>query len=132
MMPERIQRKRTKGWRMPYNAKYVGRPTIFGNPFLISSESDEQFCVDAYRRWIHRPGQTGLLNVAKQLLKGKDLACWCPLDQPCHADVLLEIANAAPPLTQMGSFATLRTSLERGDSPGVYSLGHDMTERGGS
>jgi len=32
-------------------------------------------------------------------LRGHDLACWCALDQPCHADVLLEIANA-PPLTE--------------------------------
>ena len=99
-MPKRIQRKRTKGWRMPHNAKYVGRPTIFGNPFLASSESDVQFCVDAYRRWIHRPSQARIVDLAKKMLKGKDLACFCPLDQPCHADVLLEIANAAPPLTQ--------------------------------
>src|SRR3990170_4525421 len=99
MMPERIQRKRTKGWRMPYNAKYVGRPMIFGNPFLISSESDAQFCVDAYRRWIHRPSQARIVDLAKKMLKGKDMACWCPLGQPCHADVLLDIANAAPPLT---------------------------------
>ena len=97
MMPKRIQRKRTKGWKMPYTAKYVGRPTIFGNPFLASSESDAQFCVDAYRRWIHRPSQAWIVDMAKKLLKGKDLACWCPLDQPCHADVLLEIANATPP-----------------------------------
>lgn len=32
---------------------------------------------------------------ARAELAGRDLACWCPLDQPCHADVLLEIANAA-------------------------------------
>jgi hypothetical protein len=30
-------------------------------------------------------------------LAGKDLACWCPLDQPCHADVLLEMANVPEP-----------------------------------
>jgi len=92
-MPIRMQRKRTKGWKMPYTAKFVGRPTMFGNPFRISSERDAQHCVDAYRKWIHQPGQTGIRNVTKNLLRGKDLACWCPLDQPCHADVLLEIAN---------------------------------------
>ena len=100
-MPIRIQRKRTKGWKMPYNAKYVDRPTIFGNPFLASSESDAQFCVDAYRRWIHRPSQARIVDLAKKMLKGKDLACFCPLDQPCHADVLLEIANTAPPLPKL-------------------------------
>jgi hypothetical protein len=31
---------------------------------------------------------------ARRDLKGKNLACWCPLDQPCHADILLRIANA--------------------------------------
>ena len=81
---------------MPYNAKYVGRPTIFGNAFRISSERDAQRCVDAYRKWIHHPAQTRILNAAKELLKGKDLACFCPLDQPCHADVLLEIVNVDP------------------------------------
>jgi len=44
---------------------------------------------------------------------------------------LLEIANAAPPLTPP-QMREERPNLERGDSPGVYSLGHDMTERGGS
>ena len=129
-MPIRIQRKRTKVWRMPYNAKYVGRPTIFGNPFLASSENDAQRCVDAYRRWIHHPAQTRILNAAKELLKGKDLACFCPLDQPCHADVLLEILNAAPPLTPP-QMREERPNLERGEMPGVCSLGYDMTERGG-
>src|SRR4030067_3345256 len=127
MMPERIQRKRTKGWRMPYNAKYVGRPTIFGNPFLISSESDVQFCVDAYRRWLHLPSQARIVDLAKKMLKGKDLACFCPLDQPCHADVLLEIVNATPPLSPP-HMREDRPNLERGDCPGVCSLGYDMSE----
>src|SRR3989337_1247383 len=124
MMPERIQRKRTKGWRIAYNAKYVGRPTIFGNPFLISSESDVQFCVDAYRRWIHRPSQARIVDLAKKMLKGKDLACFCPLDQPCHADVLLEIVNATPPPAPP-QMREERPNLERGDSPGVCSLGYE-------
>jgi hypothetical protein len=47
--------------------------------------------VDAYRRWAK--GHDELEYQVRQVLRGKDLACWCPLDQPCHADVLLEIAN---------------------------------------
>jgi len=105
-MPKRIQRKRTKGWKMPTNAVYVGRPTIWGNPFRISNgDCDHPDCgpkshtpltaqevVEAYQRYL-----PGLLKVQPagliDRLRGKDLACWCALDQPCHADVLLEIAN---------------------------------------
>ena len=47
--------------------------------------------VSHFRRNI--AGQTGYLEMVREELAGKDLACWCPLDQPCHADVLLEIAN---------------------------------------
>lgn len=88
---------------MPSTAKFVGRPSVFGNPFPISAEWDAQRCVDAYREWIHRPDQIRILNLAKELMKGRDLACWCPLTDedgnpvPCHADVLLEIANTEVP-----------------------------------
>lgn len=128
-MTERIQRKRTAGWRMPEGAVYVGRPSRWGNPFRIyrghsligptwsrargawghvntseciygyvttSGQMDVQEAVDQYR---------GLMNLRARdepdrlrgwlaPLRGHDLACWCPLSSPCHADVLLEIANA--------------------------------------
>lgn len=85
MKPKRIQRKRTKGWRMPERTYYVGRPTEFGNPFDS---------VSRYREWLAAPEQAKLREEIWCRLRGKDLACWCPLDQPCHADVLLELANA--------------------------------------
>jgi hypothetical protein len=112
-MPNRIQRQRTAGWRMPEGAVYVGRPTKWGNPFIGPG------AVDAYRRWIETGWRT-LIGVTgpddlevehvkgwetlprTELLKfigdlrGKDLCCWCSLDKPCHADVLLELANAPP------------------------------------
>lgn len=81
MKPKRIQRKRTKGWRMPEGAVYVGRPTKWGNTF------DGTDALDQYRHWFE-----AYMNL--EPLRGKDLVCWCPLDQPCHADILLEIANA--------------------------------------
>lgn len=99
-MAARIQRKRTKGWKMPEGAVYVGRPTIFGNPFPLLEDDSRQRVVDLFRRWL--AGEKGMcagglrrLTVLAGIaeLRGKDLACWCPLDQPCHADVLLEIAN---------------------------------------
>jgi hypothetical protein len=116
--PRRIQRSRAKGWKMPEEAKYVGHPTVFANPWrpaavrawLHSVGIEDTFsdlerqanCVRQYRNWVCdgipstadlRPLRAGLLS-ALPTLRGKNLACWCALDQPCHADVLLEIANA--------------------------------------
>jgi hypothetical protein len=91
--PKRIQRKRTKGWKMPENAIYVGRPTKWGNPFMVDEHNPPRACVGQFRlhmeKILERPAERELLKT----LRGKDLACWCPLDQPCHADVLLELAN---------------------------------------
>jgi hypothetical protein len=90
-MAKRIQRKRTKGWRMPDGAVYVGRPTKWGNPWKVDPEHSLEKCLALYRRLMG----DGLNNdEVKFHLRGKDLVCWCPLDQPCHADVLLEIANS--------------------------------------
>lgn len=94
-MPKRIQRKRTKGWRMPTGAVYVGRPTKWGNPFKIGAPHpvfgapmDAEDARDLYE--LSLPDD--LLDQLDEL-KGKDLCCWCRLDQPCHADVLLRLAN---------------------------------------
>jgi len=103
--PKRIQRKRTKGWKMPPNTIYVGRPSKWGNPASTSSFRDytpEQVAAD-YRKWVERDmgklswdnvyGKPPTLDEIRAELRGKNLACWCPLGQPCHADVLLELAN---------------------------------------
>ena len=100
MMPIRIQRKRVRGWRMPEGAVYVGRPSRFGNPYrvgFIYDIDDKPFvvhtraqAVELYRRHLELHPLSAD-DIAK--LCGKDLACFCPLDQPCHADVLLELAN---------------------------------------
>lgn len=104
-MPRRIQRRRTKGWRMPEGAVYVGRPTKWANPWTIhgareagylgSDEAVRSLCVHMFSQAMNR-GLPAVSRIAANLaeLRGKDLACWCPLDQPCHADVLLELANA--------------------------------------
>jgi hypothetical protein len=117
---------------MPPGTIYVGRPTVWGNPFyanfspstvqwrcmfeekvivLCGSKSEAQHAAaNFFEKWmsseIAEPGTwlhdfrndtswTGfsLAIIAKKHLRGKDLACWCPLDQPCHADVLLRLAN---------------------------------------
>ena len=95
MKPKRIQRKRTKGWKMPPNTVYVGRPSIWGNPYRVTDYAVRQFAVDDFRNLVLNYSYTyPPLSQIREQLRGKDLACWCPLDQPCHADVLLEIANA--------------------------------------
>ena len=88
-MPERIQRKRTKGWKMPPNTVSVTRPGRYGNPFRVGRDGTAQECVDKFRE--EMPDFAKLAY--RQELRGKNLACFCDLDQPCHADVLLEIAN---------------------------------------
>ena len=89
-MPKRIQRKRTKGWKMPEGAIYVGRPSRWGNPFSLPNYTRAQAITNFRTRMIGMRA-IGALDLSE--LRGKDLACWCPLDKPCHADVLLEMAN---------------------------------------
>ncbi|MDF3308734.1 DUF4326 domain-containing protein [Rhodococcus sp. T2V] len=92
--PKRIQRKRTKDWRMPEGAVYVGRPSRWGNPYVGTSRAD---AVALFEDMLRRApvGDTGrtVYESIRHHLRGKDLVCWCPLDEPCHADVLLELAN---------------------------------------
>lgn len=159
-MPQRIQRRRTPGWRMPEGAVYVGRPGRFGNPFAYLDRSRglvrygpqhlERFgrewdyegrcsgpgishdlwfsaddVVETYVRWATRaeivelfrltiidptpgmlaayPSKAGRfaqvsVDDIRRDLAGRDLACWCRPGDPCHADVLLDIANAGQPV----------------------------------
>lgn len=110
-MTERIQRKRTRGWRMPENTVYVGRPSKWGNPFEIRLEEKCKCCgtviqeeitshevLRDYRYFLRHPqslhgwDMPSVEDIQKEL-RGKNLACWCALDKPCHADILLELAN---------------------------------------
>lgn len=108
MSPIRVQRKRTKGWRMPENTVYVGRPGKWGNPYAVGDESafiggdpvlgiEEPLtrgdAAELFRLALASGALDFTVNDARAELRGKNLACWCPLDQPCHADVLLEVAN---------------------------------------
>ena len=84
----RVLNKRTD--KIPPDAVYVGRPTKWGNPFVIGEDGNREEVVGRYEYWIER--QLQLMDELPEL-KGKDLVCWCsPL--PCHADVLMELANA--------------------------------------
>lgn len=81
---------------MPANTIYVGRPTVWGNPFVVGAELiggkklTAEKAVALYRQYAHATFNAGDVQAC---LRGKNLACWCPLGRPCHADVLLEMAN---------------------------------------
>jgi len=110
MKPKRIQRRRVKGWRMPANTVSVCRPGRWGNPFIVGKHGSAEYCVFLFRAmlagylcihgdWKCIRAQQRFMkrNTAADLvqLRGKNLACYCRIGQPCHADVLLELANRA-------------------------------------
>lgn len=99
-MPKRIQLRRSKGWKMPAGAVKVDRTTRWGNPFTAAECGSVAIAVANHRRWmrgeIPAPGAPvpPSAEAIRAALAGRDLACWCPMDGPCHADLLLTIANA--------------------------------------
>ena len=111
--PRRLQRSRRKGASTPEGARYVGRPTVFGNPFTLARFGHAR-AVALHRRWLtfrlgamtleklgFTPAEIDTLDrlrgrVLERLpeLRGRDLQCWCPLTSHwCHADTLLALAN---------------------------------------
>jgi hypothetical protein len=125
LTPQRIQRRRLKGWRAPEGAKYVGRGTAFGNPYGVRPMPGDTWGVSYFTR-TGEPSPNGLTRVpcayrwtahshatnyyrdwlrahpelvaqARRELAGRDLLCWCPVDFDCHADVLLAVARGEEP-----------------------------------
>ena len=117
MSPQRIQRKRTKGWRMPENTVYVGRGSKWGNPYKVVAQYKNGPFDIYHDDWFlgQSTGREGAQRIAvnkflearenyrhnipddatiQAELKGKNLACWCADATPCHADVLIELANS--------------------------------------
>jgi hypothetical protein len=101
---------------MPEGVVYVGRPTDFGNPFVVGDSlvptsfrgelSDATLldgaiyvtaenCLVFFEAWARQIAAHYPMWLER--LRGKDLACWCRLTSPCHADILLRLANEAPP-----------------------------------
>lgn len=102
MKPKRVQLRRAKGWRMPPNTVKIDRTTKWGNPFVIGKDGTREECIEKYQRFVSGKSATAREDVLASRkfvaehvgdLKGKNLACWCPMDGPCHADVLLDLAN---------------------------------------
>lgn len=74
----------------PKDAVYIGRPSKFGNPFVIGIDGTRREVIAKYKDWIYDNPE--LLQQIKDELKGKHLSCWCK-PKECHGDILLEIAN---------------------------------------
>jgi Domain of unknown function (DUF4326) len=109
---QRVQLRRTKGWRLPANTLKVDRSTRFGNPFLVSDYGRDH-AMGLFRAWLTEGGcgvwvppkaRAGLARQRREILeglpslRGKNLACWCPLPEAgepdlCHGAVLLDFAN---------------------------------------
>lgn len=92
-MPERVQLSRRRGYRKPDGAVVVSRPSKWGNPYSIEQWGRE-YAVHGFRTALEEGRLVRItIDDVRRELAGKDLACWCPLDVACHADVLLAIAN---------------------------------------
>jgi hypothetical protein len=99
MRPNTVKVDRSSRWGNPFVIGEVTDPARLGNgatPALLNAPVHNRTeAVDLFRRWISGPGEIAQQwRASIHLLRGKNLACWCSLDGPCHADVLLELANA--------------------------------------
>ncbi len=111
-MPERIQLRRTRGWRMPPNTLSVARPGKFGNPFTkaaaiesgyATEETWRPFVIRCFREWLdsdcdwwqgpESDARKAAILAAIPDLRGKNIGCWCSEGEPCHGDVYIEMAN---------------------------------------
>jgi hypothetical protein len=89
-MEVKVVNKRTEPG-LTWNTVYIGRPSIWGNPFEIGKDGTREEVIEKYREYLDERPE--LKERAKKELRGRNLKCWCaPL--PCHGDVLLEVANA--------------------------------------
>lgn len=132
-MIQRIQLKRTKGWKLPENTIIVSRPSKFGNPFQLTENNGIEYYLKRtwrpwsissifsiedilylYTHWIlrsefilkHLPPAPDI-----EELRGKNLACWCPLDQPCHVDVLLELLYGQDKLPEPEQISVIKIDI---------------------
>lgn len=103
-MTERIQMSRQRPWRHEHpDAVIVARPSKWGNPWMILTPGGRALAVQRFAEMFTTDEEARAAfgypkpDEIRAELAGKDLACWCPLDMACHADVLRRIANGEPP-----------------------------------
>jgi len=71
---------------------YIGRHSVFGNPFIIGKHGNRKEVIDKYREWFYDIEQKNLRKQAKKELKGKRLGCFCK-PQACHGDIIADYVN---------------------------------------
>lgn len=95
--PRRVQLSRRAHWRLPPNTRSVAYPSRWANPYRPATRSAEAnaAAVHAYRR--HLREHPTLVDELRAQLRGVSVACWCPLELPCHGDVVLAVAAGEDP-----------------------------------
>lgn len=106
-MPSRIQRRRAGGWRAPEGAVYVGRGSVWGNPWRVDPRSagssplvvrSRAEAAARYCEWLTFAAEgRALAALARERLRGRTLMCWCPEGAPCHGDFLVDLADTLGP-----------------------------------
>lgn len=97
--PHRVMLSRKHGWSMPPNTRKVDRSTPFGNPFRVGDRVGGE-TIHTVEDMLARYKAHAIARICLpewQALKGLNLACWCKLNEPCHADILLELLNPPKP-----------------------------------
>lgn len=91
---------------MPANTVKIDRSTRWGNPYVAGAivrdprtgrrirVATRAIAISLFERYLRSAHATALLADARAHLRGVNLACWCPLDEPCHGDVLLRLVNS--------------------------------------
>ncbi len=105
-MPERVRLSRARGFRLPAGVVNAARPGKLGNPFIVGKFGTRAECVSALAMlaagFIDLGGPVGVdgqlvlwsrIRRARRTHAGRDVACWCSLDGPCHGDVYLHLWN---------------------------------------
>lgn len=105
MAVQRVQLRRTRGWRIPPNTIKVDRSTRWGNPYKVGQRvrhpltgrlvevENRDDAIRLFALYIKSIAGSKLASDARETLRGKHVACWCPEGLPCHGDVLIRIAN---------------------------------------
>lgn len=146
-MPSRIQRRRAGGWRAPEGAVYVGRGSVWGNPWRVDPRRagssplvvrDRAEAAARYCEWLTFTAEGRALAVlARERLRGRTLMCWCPEGAPCHGDFLADLADIPGPgepgaALRVGSvcsgYGGLEIGLESALGPGIIAWVADTDE----